>query len=377
MDQFVAFYNDLIPLFQVIILLILSIVGGQIIRLFFNAFLRLYKKSTQDEVLVESIIRNLRPVLKVLLPLILFSISFQTVEMEEGAYFFLSKLELVLLISCFAWLFVQATDVAEDVIYHNFDVKQENNYLARKVRTQVQFIKRLLVVGIIVIAISAILLSFEGVRTIGAGLLTSAGVTGIILGFAAQKSIANLIAGFQIAFTQPIRIDDVVVVEGEWGRIEEITFTYVVIMIWDQRRLVVPINYFIEKPFQNWTRSSADILGTIYLYTDYFVPVEAVRKELRRLCEENEYWDKRVSVLQVTELSDQSVQLRALVSAANSSNAWELRVMLREQLLEFIRRNYPDSLPRTRAEITEIPKEMSLPQTAMQKSAGKQPDQNQ
>ncbi|WP_017733411.1 mechanosensitive ion channel family protein [Nafulsella turpanensis] len=360
MDRFVAFYNGLIPFFQILILLVLSIIGGQIIRLFFNAFLRLYKKSTDDEVLVESVIRNLRPVLKVLLPLILFSISFQTVEMEAGAYFFLSKLEQVLLICSFAWLFIQITDVVEDVVYHKFDVKQENNYLARKVQTQVQFIKRLLVIGIVVIAVSVILLSFEGVRTIGAGLLTSAGVTGIILGFAAQKSISNLIAGFQIAFTQPIRIDDVVVVEGEWGRIEEITFTYVVIMIWDQRRLVVPINYFIEKPFQNWTRSSADILGTIFLYTDYFVPIEAIREELKRLCEKNKYWDKRVCVLQVTELTDQSVQLRALVSAANSGNAWELRVILREQLMDFIRKNYPDSLPRTRAEITELPGNMAL-----------------
>ncbi len=345
------YYDTLHPFLQFIILLVLAYLGGEILRLILNTVLRVYKKRTGDEVLTESIINNVRPVLKVLFPLILFNIALDTVDYPAETIYTIHRVVGVLLVCTIAWLFTQIIDVVQEIVYHNFEINKEDNYLARKVRTQVQFIKRLLVVGIIIIAVSVILLSFEGVRNIGAGLLTSAGVTGIIIGFAAQKSIANLIAGFQIAFTQPIRIDDVVIVEGEWGRIEEITFTYVVVRIWDQRRLIVPINFFIEKPFQNWTRSSADILGTVFLYTDYQVPIEALRKELRRLCEESPYWDKKACAVQITDVTESTVQVRALVSAANSGNAFELRVFVREKLIEFIRENYPESLPRTRAQL--------------------------
>lgn len=346
-------YHDLHPFFQLLIILFLAFIGGELIRIMLNIALRIYKRRTGDEVLTESIIRNLRPVLKILLPLILFNMALDTVDISEENLASAHKGMQILLICAFAWLITQIIDVAVDLIYHNYDIEAADNYLARKVQTQVQFIKKALILGVILLAVSAILLSFEGVRNIGAGLLTSAGVTGIIIGFAAQKSIANLIAGLQIAFTQPIRLDDVVIVEGEWGRIEEITFTYVVMRIWDQRRLIVPINYFIDKPFQNWTRSSADIMGTVFLYTDYHVPVEALRKELRRLCEDSPYWDKKVAVVQVTDVTEHSVQIRALVSASNSGNAWELRVMVREKLIEFIREHYPESLPRTRAELQD------------------------
>lgn len=343
-----SYYYDFHPLIQILIILLLALLGGEIIRRLLNLMLRIYKKRTGDEVLAESSISHLRPVMKVLLPLILFNIALDTVNLPPPTLALLHRIIGVLLICSIAWMFIQIIEVVEDLVFYNYNIEQEDNYLARKVRTQVQFIKRLLVVGIVVIAISVILLSFEGVRNIGAGLLTSAGVTGIIIGFAAQRSIANLIAGFQIAFTQPIRIDDVVIVEGEWGRVEEITFTYVVIRIWDQRRLIVPINYFIEKPFQNWTRTAADILGTVFLYTDYFVPVDEVRKELRKICEASPYWDKKVCVVQVTDAKEHSMELRALVSATNSGNAWELRVDVREKLLNFLRDNYPESLPRTR-----------------------------
>lgn len=348
-------YHSLHPAIQFLIIVLFAYIGGELIRLLLNGALLVYKKRTGDEVLTKSAIDHLRPVLKFLLPLLLFTISIDTLSLSENLHQVLHKIAEVLLIASIAWLFIQLMEVIQDLVYHNFDIEQADNYLARKVQTQVQFIKRLVVVGIFVIALSIILLNFEGVRNIGAGLLTSAGVTGIIIGFAAQRSIANLIAGFQIAFTQPIRIDDVLIVEGEWGRVEEITFTYVVLRIWDQRRLIIPINYFIENPFQNWTRSSADILGTVFLYTDYFVPVEELRKELRRLCEASPYWDKRVAVVQLTDLTEGAVQLRALVSARNSGDAWELRVMVREKLVEFIRSNYPESLPRTRAEIRQEP----------------------
>lgn len=361
LNELPALYYALHPAIQFLLVLIFSLLCAELIRFLLNTSLRIYKKRTGDEVLVNSTIEHLRPVLKVFLPLIIFNISVDTIVLSPELLRVLHKIAEVLLIGTIAWLFVQVTEVVQDLVYHNYNMEEADNYLARKVQTQVQFIKRLIVVGIFIVAVSIILLNFEGVRNIGAGLLTSAGVTGIIIGFAAQRSIANLIAGFQIAFTQPIRIDDVVIIEGEWGRIEEITFTYVVLRIWDERRLIVPINYFIENTFQNWTRSSADILGTVFLYTDYFVPIEELRKELRRLCEGSPYWDKRVSVVQVTDLTEQSVQIRALMSAASSSNAWELRVMVREKLVEFIRRNYPESLPRTRAELQELPKKMDRP----------------
>lgn len=358
-----ALYHALNPAIQFLLVLLFALFTGELFRLLLNTGLRVYRNRTGDEVLANSAIEHLRPVLKVFLPLIIFNIAIDTMDLSPDLLRVLHKMAEVLLICTIAWLFVQITEVVQDLVYHNYNMEEADNYLARKVQTQVQFIKRLLVVGIFIIAVSIILLNFEGVRNIGAGLLTSAGVTGIIIGFAAQRSIANLIAGFQIAFTQPIRIDDVVIVEGEWGRIEEITFTYVVLRIWDERRLIVPINYFIENPFQNWTRSSADILGTVFLYTDYFVPIEELRKELRRLCEGSPYWDKRVSVVQVTDLTEGSVQIRALVSAANSGNAWELRVMVREKLVEFIRQYYPESLPRTRAELQELPKSIKKPQS--------------
>jgi small-conductance mechanosensitive channel len=193
------------------------------------------------------------------------------------------------------------------------------------------------------------LLSFDNVRKLGAGLLTGVGVGGIIIGFAAQRSLANFLAGLQIAFTQPLRIDDVLVVEGEWGRVEDITLTYVVLNIWDQRRLILPINYFIEKPFQNWTRVSAEILGTVFLYLDYNTPMDKLREEFDRLLENTPLWDKRVKVIQVTDTTEKTIQVRVLVSARDSSKAFDLRCYLRENLIKYLLENHPDSLPVNRS----------------------------
>ncbi len=194
-------------------------------------------------------------------------------------------------------------------------------------------------------------MNFENFRHIGTSLLASAGVAGLIIGFAAQRTIANVLAGFQIALSQPIRIDDVVIVENEWGRIEEITLTYVVVAIWDMRRLVLPISYFIEQPFQNWTRTSADILGTVFLYVDYTIPINEIRKELGRILQQSEYWDGKVWRLHTTEAKEQTVEIRALMSAPDSGAAWELRCEVREKLIEFVQKNYPDGLPKFRTEI--------------------------
>jgi small-conductance mechanosensitive channel len=199
-----------------------------------------------------------------------------------------------------------------------------------------------------------ILLNIESVRLYGAALLTSAGVAGIIIGFAAQKTLANLLAGFQIAFTQPIKIDDPVVVEGEWGWIDEINLTYVVIRIWDWRRLIVLITYFVEKPFQNWTRVTADLLGSVFLNVDYTVPLQRLREEFDRVLNESQLWDKTANVLQVTDSTETSMQILMLMSARNSPQPWDLRCEVREKMIDFIQRHYPESLPRSRTEVTGL-----------------------
>lgn len=206
---------------------------------------------------------------------------------------------------------------------------------------------------VLFIAFALGLLSFESIKEIGVSLLASAGIAGLILGFAAQKSISMLLAGFQLALTQPIRLDDVVIVEGEWGRIEEITLTYVVVAIWDKRRLIIPVNYFIEKPFQNWTRHTAEIIGTVFLYVDYGFPLDKLRTFMDEALKANPYWDGKAKALQVTDCTEKTMQLRALASAKDSPSAWELRVKLREDLIEFIRLNYPEYLPRARVMIQE------------------------
>jgi small-conductance mechanosensitive channel len=243
---------------------------------------------------------------------------------------------------------IAALRLAKLQVLKNYDIKQQDNLQSRVVYTQYNILEKILAFIIIVVATAITLMQFDGVRNIGISLFASAGIAGLIIGLSAQKALGTILAGLQIAITQPIRIDDVVIVENEWGRIEEINLTYVVVRIWDQRRLIVPTTYFLDKPFQNWTRTSADILGTVFIYTDYNVPFDAIRKELTRLLESSPYWDKKVNVLQVTDAKENTVEIRALMSAVDSSSAWDLRVYVREHLIDFLRKEYPESLPRTR-----------------------------
>ena len=265
----------------------------------------------------------------------------------------LLTIALIILVS---WLLIKLTFVLEDYVLARFDVAVSDNLRARKIHTQFRVLKRMVIAIVCIVALGALLMTFEKVRQVGTAILASAGIIGIIVGMAAQKTVASFIAGLQIAITQPIRVDDVVIVENEWGRIEEITLTYVVVRIWDLRRLIVPITYFIEKPFQNWTRVTADILGTVFIYVDYTVPFEAVRKQLQRILNESEHWDKKVCVLQVTNASERTVELRALMSAKDASAAWTLRCEVREKLLDFVQKTYPDALPKMRAELQQLPK---------------------
>ena len=258
---------------------------------------------------------------------------------------------LLLLVVTGAWLLIRLANGFEELIAARLGLDRPDNLDARRTHTQLKVLRSVLVSFIVIAAVIVVLLSFEGARQIGAGLLASAGLAGLVIGFAAQRALGNLLAGFQIAITQPIRIDDVVVVENEWGRIEEITLTYVVIKIWDERRLILPISYFLEEPFTNWTRETSEILGTVFLYVDYTVPIDAVRAELDRIVTASELWDGRVKGLQVTDSKASTIELRALVSARDASAAWNLRCEVREGLLAYLQREYPGALPRIRAEL--------------------------
>jgi len=254
----------------------------------------------------------------------------------------------ILLIVSLAWTGIAFIRIFKNIFLEKYDVSKENNLRSRKFQTQFNIMERIIVFLIIIISIGLVLMLFEDVKRIGVSLFASAGLAGVIIGLAAQKVIGAVLAGIQIAITQPIRLDDVVIIEGEWGRIEEITLTYTVVRIWDQRRLVVPSTYFFDKPFQNWTRTSSEILGTVFIYTDYRVSFDALREELTRLLESTPLWDKRVNVLQVTDAKQNGVEVRALMSAKDSPTAWDLRVFIREKLIEFLQENYPESLPKTR-----------------------------
>jgi small-conductance mechanosensitive channel len=226
-----------------------------------------------------------------------------------------------------------------------------DNLQARRLQTQTVVISRTLMTFVYLIGVSCALITFPSVRHIGTSLLASAGVAGLVAGLAARPVLSNLIAGMQLALTQPIRLDDVLIVEGEWGRVEEIKGAFVVLALWDERRLIVPLQWFIEHPFQNWTRSSSAILGTVFLWVDYHTPIEILRAELLRLCKISQDWDGRLALLQVTDTNERAMQLRALVSASDSSRSFDLRCHVREGLIAFIGREHAHCLPRVRAEI--------------------------
>lgn len=285
--------------------------------------------------------------------LVLFGISQNlnlVLEWENQTYDHFAQVAWIFIV---ALLLIRTTQVGRMVLLAHYDLGVDNNLKARKVYTQIKVFERITNVTIVVLAIGLGLMTFENIRQIGLSILTSAGIAGIIIGLAAQKLIGNILAGLQIAITQPIRIDDVVIVEGEWGWIEEITLTYTVVRIWDKRRLVLPSTYFIENPFQNWTRKNSDILGTVFLYLDYRIPIGSVRNKLEELVRESKYWDGQVVNLQVTNMTEKIMELRVLVSAKNSPEAWELRVWLREQLITFIQNEFPEFLPKSRVELTE------------------------
>jgi small-conductance mechanosensitive channel len=311
-----------------------------------------------DDLFVPLIGRALRIVLPVLG--IIFALPILELPPEFASV--VGKGSSILLIVAVGLILFQAVSVGEKVVLTEYDINVADNLRARKIYTQVHVISKTLYVVISLFMLASILMLFEDVRRFGTSILASAGVVGVILGFAAQKTIANLFAGFQLAMTQPIRLDDVVIVEGEWGRVEEITLTYVIIHIWDDRRLVVPLGYFIEKPFQNWTRVSAQLLGSVFVWVDYSLPLEDARKALKEIIENHPLWDKRFWNLQVTDTTEKTMQIRVLATSADSSKSWDLRCAIREQFISYIQKNHPQSLPRLRAELeNSTDKQPNLP----------------
>jgi small-conductance mechanosensitive channel len=300
-----------------------------------------------------SIVKHCGQPMRIIIILLAVSFVVPLLKMSPTMLDFVKHLLSLCFIASVAWVIVRFTFVLDDLVLSRYKIDVRDNLQARKIRTQLQIFKKIVTVVVAILALATMLMTFDKVRQLGTSILASAGIIGIIVGLAAQRTIATLLAGLQIAITQPIRVDDVVIVENEWGRIEEITFTYVVVRIWDLRRLVLPITHFIEKPFQNWTRVTADILGTVFIYVDYTVPVQAIREELHRILKNTDLWDGKAWVLQVTNTTDRTVELRALMSAADAPTAWNLRCAVREKLLEFIQKNYPDGLPKVRAEIRE------------------------
>ncbi|NWN91198.1 mechanosensitive ion channel [Marinobacter adhaerens] len=265
----------------------------------------------------------------------------------------LQHLATLLLILSLTWAAVRCTSAIGEVIVTLNPVLEGQWKRARKVETQTRFLVRGLNILIVIVGLGAALMTFEGVRHVGGSLLASAGIGGIVLGFAARPVLGNLLAGMQIALTQPFRIDDVLHIQGEWCWVEEVTATYVVLRVWDLRRLIVPLQWFIENPFQNWSRNSSDLMGTVFLWLDYAMPVQPLRDEFARLLRESPLWDGNIETVRVTDSSDHALQIRFLMSASDSSRVWELRCAVREGLVVFIQSYYPEYLPRVRARLVD------------------------
>ncbi|MBV2147314.1 mechanosensitive ion channel family protein [Sphingobium sp. AS12] len=249
------------------------------------------------------------------------------------------------------WLILRILRALRSMIEQRADMSVEDNLKARRRHTRVRILYRIAQSIVAVLVIAMMLIAIPGVRTVGVTLMASAGLVGLAVGAAAQPALKNLIAGIQMAFSEPIRLDDVVIVEGEWGRIEDITLTYVIVHIWDDRRMVVPVSYFLEKPFQNWTTKTSDLLGTIFLYVDPTADVERIRAKFIELTGANARWDKRVAILQVTDHRADALELRGLLSARNAGVAFDLRCEVREAMLSFLRTDMPEALVRTRQRI--------------------------
>lgn len=330
-----------------VLLVTLSFAVGFLARFILLRFIRYWQN--RDRKLFKSLEKHLRGSMFLFIPLLLINVGVNYIDIHPDALAFITTTVNIFIILSLCSILIRLINVLQDMLFIRYDINLSNNLRARKIRTQIIYVKKVAIVLIVSLCVSLILLNFPSVRKFGTTILAGAGVAGIIIGFALQKSLVNLFAGIQIAFTQPIKIDDAVVVENEWGWIEEINLTYIVVRIWDLRRLVLPITYFTEKPFQNWTRNDAQILGSVFLYVDYSMPLDPLRKHFEKVLSETTLWDQQTQVLQVTDTNEKTMILRLLMTAQNSPTAWDLRCYVRERMIEFIQQNYPQSLPHVRA----------------------------
>ena len=336
-----------------------SILGGAILLAFvvhfliFLAAIPLARRT--DNIVDDMLVRRGKKVTRAIMPMAALFLFLPVLPISQSVLIPTRHFVGLVLIALGGWLIVELMKVFGDVIRAKHQIDDRDNLEARQAHTRVNILNRITIYVSILLTLLFMLMTFPSIRNVGISLFASAGVAGLVVALAARPLLANFIAGIQIALTDAIRLDDVVIVEGEWGWIEEIRTTYVVVRIWDLRRLVLPLSYFIEKPFQNWTRSTADLLGSVFIYADYSVPVEEVRQELHRILETSEMWDGKVWGLQVTNTTEQAMEMRALMSSPDSSKDWNLRCHVREKLLQFLQERYPDSLPRTRAEIQAGP----------------------
>lgn len=270
----------------------------------------------------------------------------------------------ILLIITIGWILLKLNNILFYYLEKKVEEDSQNRFEVRSSMTKFSIFKKMLS-GLIVLVVTAIcLMTFDPIRTVGVSLLTSAGIAGIILGFAAQKSIGMILAGVQIAITQPIKLNDLVVIDGESGRVEEIKLTYVVVNLWDKRRLIVPVNYFLEQKFENWTRHSSDIVGAVFMYVDYRIPIDDLKRQLQKIVQNNPNWDNNTCSLEVNKLKESSIELRALVSSGDAGKNGKLQSAIREGMLHYIQSNYPDYLTQTRINIISQKKDAAAEENA-------------
>ena len=302
--------------------------------------------------------------IRMALVIVAVAIVLPVAPLEREAQAAVGRALMVAFIVLLGWSATAAISLASDFYLRRSNMDSAANPLARKHLTQVRVLRRVATTMAIIVTVATALMTFDSVRHYGVSLIASAGAAGLVVGLAARPLLTNLIAGIQIAITQPIRIGDAVIVENEWGWVEEITGTYVVIKVWDWRRLVVPLSYFLERPFQNWTLEGTDLIGTVLLWVDYTVPVTHIRTKLEEIAHATQLWSGQVVNLQVVDSNEHAVQLRALVSARTSEQAWDLRCEVREKLISFLQENYPTALPKQRAELVEFERPADRPRNA-------------
>jgi small-conductance mechanosensitive channel len=346
--------------------LVVSVVCALVVRWVVFFFLKRIA-ARHKSVIATSLIHHGGRLSRWFFPLLALLVAFPGTSLPEQIMKPIQHAIGIALIAVLAWLVILVSEVVSDVLTARYKVDTADNLLARKVETQLAVLHRVISVAVVLIALGLILMTFPAIHSIGTSLLASAGLAGLVIGVAMKPTISSLVAGIQIALTQPMRLEDVVIVEGEWGWIEEITTTYVVVRIWDLRRLVLPLSYFIENPFQNWTRTSADLLGTVMLWVDYTVPVGEVREELQRIVKTTNLWKGEVCALQVTDANERAIQLRALVDARDSGAQWDLRCYVREKLIEFLQQKYPGCLPRLRGELETSANGSRIPEVSQGK----------